>query len=117
MKDDDGNPFLAFRRDYYWKWLTENAPAYAPGTTAMYSNYGFGLLGEALAKAGNKPYADLLREKVIAPLGLNDTTLRLSEAQKPRLMTGLDPFNKPEFSPERLRNHNYVGRWPRTGRS
>jgi len=94
VKDDGGNPFLAFRRDYYWKWLTENAPAYAPGTTAMYSNYGFGLLGEALAKAGNKPYADLLREKVIAPLGLNDTTLRLSEAQKPRLMTGLDPFNK-----------------------
>jgi D-alanyl-D-alanine-carboxypeptidase/D-alanyl-D-alanine-endopeptidase len=96
VKDDGGNPFLAFRRDYYWKWLTENAPAYAPGATAMYSNYGFGLLGEALAKAGNKPYADLLREKVIAPLGLNDTTLRLSEAQKPRLMTGLDPFNKPD---------------------
>jgi D-alanyl-D-alanine-carboxypeptidase/D-alanyl-D-alanine-endopeptidase len=96
VKDDGGNPFLAFRRDYYWKWLTENAPAYAPGTTAMYSNYGFGLLGEALAKAGGKSYRDLLRDRIMAPLGMDDTTLHLSDQQKPRLMVGLDPFNHPD---------------------
>ncbi|PPQ16415.1 D-alanyl-D-alanine-carboxypeptidase/endopeptidase AmpH [Bradyrhizobium sp. AC87j1] len=96
VKEDDGNPFLAFRRDYYWKWLEQNAPAYTPGTTAMYSNFGFGLLGEALAKAGGRPYSDLLRDKVVGPLGLSDTTTRLSDRQKPRLMVGLDPFNKPD---------------------
>lgn len=96
VKGDGGNPFSPFTRSHYWKWLSENAPAYAPGTTAMYSNYGFGLLGDALAKAGGKPYADLLREKVIAPLAMSDTTLHLSDQQKPRLMTGLDPFNKPD---------------------
>ncbi|MDH2384435.1 D-alanyl-D-alanine-carboxypeptidase/endopeptidase AmpH [Bradyrhizobium sp. CER78] len=96
VKDGDGNPFLAFTRDVYWKWTGTNAPAYAPGTTAMYSNFGYGLLGEALAKAGGKPYADLLRDKVIAPLQLADTTLRLSDAQRPRLMVGLDPFGKPD---------------------
>lgn len=93
---DGSNPFAAFRRDYYWKWIATNAPAYAPGTTAMYSNYGYGLLGDAMAKAGGKPYADLLAEKVIAPLALKDTTLRLSDQQKPRLLTGLDPFDKPD---------------------
>ncbi len=93
---DGSNPFAAFRRDYYWKWIAANVPAYAPGTTAMYSNYGYGLLGDAMAKAGGKSYADLLTEKVIAPLALKDTTLRLSDQQKPRLMTGLDPFNKPD---------------------
>jgi D-alanyl-D-alanine-carboxypeptidase/D-alanyl-D-alanine-endopeptidase len=100
VQSDAGKPFAAFKRDYYWKWISENAPAYAPSTTAMYSNYGFGLLGDALAKAGGKPYADLLTEKVIAPLALKDTTLHLSDRQKPRLMTGLDPFNKPDPNAE-----------------
>lgn len=99
-KEGDGNPFLAFRRDFYWKWLSENAPAYAPGTTAMYSNFGFGLLGEALAKAGGKPFADLLRDKVVDPLQLRDTTTSLSDAQKKRLMVGLDPFNRPDPNDE-----------------
>ena len=97
---DGNNPFAAFRRDYHWNWITTHAPAYAPATTALYSNYGYGLLGDALAKAGGKPYADLLTEKVIAPLALKDTTLRLSVQQKPRLMTGLDPFNKPDPNSE-----------------
>lgn len=97
----EGNhPFAAFRRDYYWRWIARNAPAYPPGTTAMYSNYGYGLLGDAMAKAGGKTYAELLTEKVITPLALKDTTLRLSDQQKPRLMTGLDPFNKPDPNAE-----------------
>jgi len=96
VKGDEGNPFLVFKRDYYWKWLQENGPAYAPATGAMYSNFGFGLLGEALAKADGKPYADLLRDRITAPLGLTDTTLSLSEQQNARLMIGLDPFGKPD---------------------
>ena len=56
----------------------------------MYSNLGFGLLGEALAKAGGKPYSALLKERVADPLGMVDTTTRLADAQKPRAMTGLD---------------------------
>ncbi|WP_247311594.1 D-alanyl-D-alanine-carboxypeptidase/endopeptidase AmpH [Bradyrhizobium sp. 141] len=96
VKGGDGNPFLAFRADYYWKWISEHPPAYAPGTTAMYSNYGYGLLGEALSKAAGKPYRDLLQEQLIAPLALTDTTTRLSDEQKMRLMVGLDPFNQPD---------------------
>ena len=49
VKDGDGNPFLAFNTDYYWKWISEHPPAYAPGTTA------------ALGKAAGKPYRDLCR--------------------------------------------------------
>lgn len=88
------NPFLAFSKDYYWQWIGQNAPAYAPGTTIMYSNFGFGLLGEALAKAGGDSYSNLLNAKIIQPLGLTDTTTKLSEEQTGRLMTGLDPFGK-----------------------
>lgn len=88
------NPFAGYKASYYWDWIASHRPAYRPGTTAIYSNVGFGLLGEALGKAENKPFAELVRERIAAPLGMADTTLRLSEAQKPRLMTGLDPFGK-----------------------
>ena len=73
-----------------WRWLSGATLPYAPGAAAMYSNLGFGLLGEALAKAGGKPYAALLKERVTDPLGMSDTSTRLAEAQKPRAMTGLD---------------------------
>jgi len=50
-----------------------------------YSNLGVGLLGEAMAMMEGKPFVDLLREKVIGPLGLQDTTDKLKDDQKARL--------------------------------
>jgi D-alanyl-D-alanine-carboxypeptidase/D-alanyl-D-alanine-endopeptidase len=84
------NPFARFEADAYWRWLAHATLPYAPGSGAMYSNLGFGLLGEALAQAGGKPYAALLAERVATPLGMVDTTTKLSPAQMPRTMTGLD---------------------------
>src|SRR5437588_4379048 len=81
------NPFTPFQADAYWRWLTHASLPYAPGSGAMYSNLGFGLLGEALAKAGGKPYAALLAERVATPLRMLDTTAKLSDAQTPRAMT------------------------------
>jgi serine-type D-Ala-D-Ala carboxypeptidase/endopeptidase len=84
------NPFTRFQADAYWRWLAGATLPYPPGSGAMYSNLGFGLLGEALGKAAGKPYSTLLKERVADPLGMADTTTKLSEAQKPRAMTGLD---------------------------
>ena len=84
------NPFAHFQADAYWRWLAQATLPYAPGSGAMYSNLGFGLLGEALAKAGGKSYAALLGERVARPLGMLDTATKLSPAQTPRAMTGLD---------------------------
>jgi D-alanyl-D-alanine-carboxypeptidase/D-alanyl-D-alanine-endopeptidase len=84
------NPFAHFQADAYWRWLAGATLPYAPGSGAMYSNLGFGLLGEALAKAGGKPYGTLFNERVAAPLNMRDTTTKLSEVQKPRAMTGID---------------------------
>ncbi|MFD0204746.1 MULTISPECIES: serine hydrolase domain-containing protein [Saccharothrix] len=38
-----------------------------------YSNFGVALLGEALARAAGRPYAELLAERVLRPLNLTDT--------------------------------------------
>jgi len=43
------------------------------GPKSRYSNYGAGLLGHLLARAGGRPYADLLRERVLDPFGLHAT--------------------------------------------
>ena len=61
---------------------------FAPGTGVFYSNWGFDLLGLALAKAGGKPYADLLSERVLGPRGLTDTKFNLGEGDEARTMQG-----------------------------
>jgi D-alanyl-D-alanine-carboxypeptidase/D-alanyl-D-alanine-endopeptidase len=61
---------------------------FAPGTGALYSNWGFDLLGMALAGAGGKPYAELLRERVLDPLGMADTRFTPRAEDRDRLMQG-----------------------------
>ncbi len=51
-----------------------------------YSNLGFGLLGEAMAIRHGKSFATLLAEKVIDPLGLQDTCGDLDSNQQARFM-------------------------------
>ncbi|WP_199539284.1 serine hydrolase domain-containing protein [Desertihabitans brevis] len=49
-----------------------------PGT---YSNLGFELLGHALAAAADQPYPELLRERVLEPLGMSGTTVPTGPAE------------------------------------
>lgn len=46
-----------------------------------YSNLGFELLGHALAAAAGSTYADLVRTRVVEPLGLRDTYVPASPAE------------------------------------
>lgn len=61
---------------------------FPPGTAVLYSNYGFDLLGAALANAGGKPYAELLEERVLNPLGMKDTVFNPRPGDDARLMQG-----------------------------
>ncbi|WP_433505614.1 serine hydrolase domain-containing protein [Pseudonocardia halophobica] len=47
-----------------------------PGTRRIYSNAGFTVLGDAIAKASGIEFPEYLREAVLAPLGLDATELR-----------------------------------------
>jgi serine-type D-Ala-D-Ala carboxypeptidase/endopeptidase len=69
-----------------WAWLPKQKLTTAPGTVALYSNVGFDLLGDALASASNKSYAQLLHETLLQPLGMWDTTLVPSTEQCARLL-------------------------------
>ncbi|AXU97563.1 MAG TPA: D-alanyl-D-alanine-carboxypeptidase/endopeptidase AmpH [Erwinia persicina] len=69
-----------------WNWLRSAQLKWAPGQRAGYSNLAFDLLGDALARAGGKPYPALLQELVTRPLGMKDTTFTPSPDQCRRLM-------------------------------
>lgn len=64
----------------YWADPAATPPAYeprplasAPGTAYQYANVGYTLLSMIAAKAGGRPFDDLLRDEVLRPLGLTHT--------------------------------------------
>ncbi|WP_367715009.1 serine hydrolase [Nitratireductor sp. GISD-1A_MAKvit] len=71
----DNDPFSTVTKEAYSKALAEGAQLFPVGTGGLYSNFGFDMLAVALGSAAGKPYAELLAERVLEPLGLMDTTL------------------------------------------
>ncbi|UXH78547.1 serine hydrolase [Roseateles amylovorans] len=63
-------------------------------TAYEYSNLGFGLLGQALGFLQKRDYASLLRERVLAPLGLTND-LFLSPPTGRRFLDGHDRTGRP----------------------
>jgi N-acyl-D-amino-acid deacylase len=46
-----------------------------PGSTYVYSNFGFCLLGRVIEKVSGKKYEDYVRQEVLQPVGAHDTRL------------------------------------------
>jgi CubicO group peptidase (beta-lactamase class C family) len=65
-------------------------PKRPPGAKAVYSNYGMGLLGFALAQRAGTTYGELVRERIAAPLNLTHTAL-----DTPGLVQGHTRFGRP----------------------
>jgi D-alanyl-D-alanine-carboxypeptidase/D-alanyl-D-alanine-endopeptidase len=59
-----------------------------PGTTYLYSNLGFALLGQAMADLAGTDYADAVRRFATAPLGLWDTSVELTAERSARKASG-----------------------------
>ncbi len=69
--------------------------AVEPSDDAAYSNFGYGVLGHALARAAGVDYHELLREAVLQPLGMTDSGITPDEAQESRLATPYWPEDDP----------------------
>ncbi|MET8366147.1 serine hydrolase domain-containing protein [Micromonospora sp. NPDC005252] len=59
--------------------VTPDKIAYPPHLTYHYSNLAYGLLGGILERLTGTPWADLLNERILTPLGLRRTTYAASE--------------------------------------
>jgi serine-type D-Ala-D-Ala carboxypeptidase/endopeptidase len=64
-----------FTVEELYAWLGEHRLRLPPGAGYAYSNLGYGLLGHTLAQAAGVPLADLLRERILEPLGLTATSI------------------------------------------
>jgi CubicO group peptidase (beta-lactamase class C family) len=71
------DPWTGVDADGYAELLRRTRPG-GVGGRLRYSSVGFGLLGTALAAAAGRSYEDLLRERVLTPLGMHATTLDLA---------------------------------------
>jgi D-alanyl-D-alanine-carboxypeptidase/D-alanyl-D-alanine-endopeptidase len=66
-----------------------------PGAQWEYSNLGVGLLGHALALRAGLSYEALLRQRILDPLGLENTTITLSATQRRLMATAHDEELRP----------------------
>ena len=87
------NPYA----NYHWAQLKEFLDQQGLAQTAdapfLYSNLGYGILGYALARRAGVSYAQLIREEVTGPLGMNETTVALSPEQEKLFLTGHNAQN------------------------
>ena len=67
---------------YLDAWKADDA--HQPGKQDIYSNSGFQLLPLALQRRFDTPFAKLLTERVLAPLGMSSTVLPVPRAQRAR---------------------------------
>lgn len=82
------DPYRNGTAEWVRGYLAEYALPRAPGEAEEYSNLGMGLLGRALAQKTGLPYEELVRRRVLAPLGMTDTAVTLDPGQAGRLAQG-----------------------------
>jgi len=76
--------------DYGLAKLTEAVKSSSVSLPAQYeySNFGYGLLAETLAKAYDEPFDSLIQEKLFNPLGMSETYIALEPIDNPQLIAG-----------------------------
>ncbi len=88
---DPYDPYAAYTTDYVYEHLSSWCNLlFEPGTQYSYSNTGMGLVGHVLGLVDSSSYEDVLGREVLEPLGLNETSLFLSDDQLSNLAPGHD---------------------------
>ncbi len=88
VMDSPRDPYAAYGDSALYAFLDGHALSRAPGAQYQYSNLGMGLLGHVLARRADTTYAPLVRRHIADPLGLSDTCVRLTDAQRSRFAQG-----------------------------
>jgi D-alanyl-D-alanine-carboxypeptidase/D-alanyl-D-alanine-endopeptidase len=88
LKDDPINVFFPFPTDALYDFLGEYQLTRSPGTEYEYSNLGMGLLGHALSRRLELSYEEALQERILGPLGMDDTAVVPSEDLSARRAQG-----------------------------
>jgi CubicO group peptidase (beta-lactamase class C family) len=85
---DPENPYADYDAARLYAFLTTHTLTRAPGAVYEYSNVGVGLLGFALARRAGTTYEDLVRHRILVPLGMTSTMVALTDATRQLLAQG-----------------------------
>jgi len=96
MKPADlANPYADYDPAKLYAFLSGYTLQRDIGEKYEYSNLGVGLLGHALSRKAGMSYEELLRKRILGPLGMTSTTITLTEADRKRLATGYNMALRP----------------------
>lgn len=85
---DPDNKYAGYTSDDLFAFLSGYKLPRAPGSAYEYSNVGYGLIGHALSRRLGSSWAELVRARVTAPLGMTDTRSDLTADMKKRMASG-----------------------------
>ncbi|MCA8941678.1 MAG: beta-lactamase family protein [Planctomycetes bacterium] len=91
---DGADPYADYDANRLYEELADCRLSTEPGESYEYSNLGAALLGHAIALDAGRPYAELLTERVLEPLGLESTGIGLGNGTK-RLAPVHDGLGRP----------------------
>lgn len=92
---DPMNPYKDYTPDKMYEYLNGHKLNFDVGANYLYSNIGAGVLGQVLALRAGKDYETLVRERILVPLGMSDTTITLGGGLAERFATAHDEKLKP----------------------
>ncbi len=87
---DPANPYADYGPDEMYDFLSGYQLTRDPGESFEYSNLGVGLLGHVLALRAGMSYEDLVRSRILEPLGMTHTAITLTPWMKDHLVLGHD---------------------------
>ena len=82
------DPYADYTAEKLYAYLANRGVSRPEKTEFVYSNLGFGLLGQALADKAGQSYATLVQQQITGPLAMKDTTIALTPGQQARLLQG-----------------------------
>ncbi len=95
---DRANPYVDYTIEKLYEFLSEFKIEKEIGAEFEYSNVGFGLLGHVLTLVAEKKYEDLIRERILDPLGMTNTGIKLEGEAREWIVKGHD-VNGVEVTP------------------
>ncbi len=87
----NGTDFTGEARYEVWS-LRRTRATMPPGSRFHYSNVGYKALGLVLEAVTGRPYPDLIRERVLAPLNMTATDSSITHRTRQRLAVGYGPW-------------------------
>jgi len=95
---DRRNPYADYTVAQMYEFLNDHQLRRGIGEKYEYSNLAMGLLGHALARRDKSSYQGLITARILKPLGMTSTSLKLDKAMRsrlarPHLKNGLDAHN------------------------